>query len=79
MQKKVGYGPNPADNPVDQFGNPIKSSDNFFKQADSAKARQASTKLRKDNLPKRSAKRKALKKLMDEMKETGNIPASPTK
>jgi hypothetical protein len=74
-----GFGPNPADNPVNQFGEPIKSSDNFFKQADSAKARKASTKLRQDNLSKQSAKRKALRKRMDEMKKTGNIPASPTR
>lgn len=74
-----GFGPNPANNPVNEFGEPIRSSDNFWKQPDSAKARKASTELRKKNLPKQSAKRKAIKKLRDEMKETGNIPASPTK
>lgn len=72
-----GFGPNPADNSVNEFGELTRR--NIFKQPSSTKAKAASTKLRKDNLPKQSAKRKAIKKLRDEMKKTGNIPASPTK
>ena len=78
MKKSEGYGPNPADNPVDEYGNPSKNSDNFWKQWDSSKAKRSSTDLRKRTADKKSAQRTALKKWMDQYKKTGMIPKSPT-
>jgi protoporphyrinogen oxidase len=74
-----GFGPNPADNPVNQFGEPIRSSDNFWKQWDSSKARRASTEGRKRTASKKTARQTALKKWLEEFRKTGNIPASPTR
>lgn len=65
-----GFGPNPADNPKNEYDEPTRGN-GFWKQPSSAKAKRDSTELRKRT----SAKRAAIRK----MRQTGLIPASPTK
>lgn len=75
MPRKMGYGPNPADNDPQIIGNerykkPLTAS---------GKAERSRTKSRERVADSKSVRRTAIRKFMEDMKKTGNIPASPTR
>lgn len=70
-----GFGPNPADtDPMiidgERYQRPLSSSSKAERGRSRARGRVADSK---------SARRTAIRKFMDDMKKTGNIPKSPTK
>jgi hypothetical protein len=70
-----GFGPNPADGPVlDPFGFVVKKPLSISSVAERGRSR-----ARGRVADSKSARRTAIRKFMDEMNRTGNIPASPTK